>query len=292
MKIYGSYVALATPWTKDLANIDYGALKDLIEWQIASGTDGIVPAGTTGESATMTHKEHEQLIEKTVEIVDGRVRVLAGAGSNCTQESVSLACHAKAAGADSILVITPYYNRPTPEGLVRHFAAIASKCDLPIVLYNVPSRTGVNMLPDAIAKLSKECPTVCAVKEASGSLDQAGQIIHTTDMDVMSGDDSLTVPMMSIGGTGVISVIANIAPAQTHEMTAAALAGDYATARRLHHQLLPIMKSMFVETNPGPVKAALGMLGRCDASMRLPMVLPREASMTIIKESLKKAGLQ
>lgn len=293
MRFSGSYVALVTPWSKDLSNVDYGALKELIDWHVESGTDGILPAGTTGESATLTHKEHHELVEQTVKLVNGRCKVLAGAGSNSTNEAVSLAKHAKASGADSVLVITPYYNRPTPEGLYRHYGAVAEACDLPIMIYNVPSRTGTNILPDTIVRIFKDYPNVFGVKEASGSVDQSTQIVNGSDakMDVMSGDDSLTLPVMAVGGTGVVSVIANIAPAQTKALTVAALAGDYAKAREMHHKLLPIMKACFVETNPAPAKTALQMMGRIAGHMRLPMVEPKPESQKIIMDALRKVGL-
>ncbi|MDR1612616.1 MAG: 4-hydroxy-tetrahydrodipicolinate synthase [Planctomycetota bacterium] len=289
----GSYVALITPWTKDLSDIDYGALKDLIEWQMASGTDGVLPAGTTGESATLTHKEQHRLVEETVRIVAGRAKVLAGAGSNSTAEAASLAERAKNAGADGILVITPYYNRPTPEGLYRHFGTVAEKCDLPMMMYNVPSRTGTNMLPQTVARIAKAYPSIVCVKEASGSVDQASQIIDLTGgkFGVMSGDDSLALPTIAVGGDGVVSVVANLAPAETRQMTAAALAGDYATARELHYRLYPLMKACFVETNPAPTKTALTMLGRIDGGMRLPMTPLQPENEEIMRAALRKVGL-
>ena len=293
MSFAGSIVAMTTPWNDDLSNIDYGAVKDLVEWHIASGTDGIVPAGSTGESATLSHQEQGELIAKTVEFAAGRLKILAGAGSNRTDEAVSLAKAAKAAGADGILVITPYYNRPTPEGQYRHFGAIAEQCDLPMVIYNVPSRTGTNMLPDTIIRIARSFPTIKGIKEASGIIDQAGQIIDQLgdSFEVISGDDSLTVPMMSIGGRGVISVIANVAPAEVKAMTAAALAGDFAKAREWHYKLLPLMKACFIETNPGPVKTALSMLGRIRANLRLPLVEPQPECRQAITDAMRKAGL-
>ncbi len=291
MQFSGSYVALVTPWTKDLNHVDYAAFKDLVDWHVASGTDGILPCGTTGESATLTHKEHEELVTKTVEFVNKRCKVLAGAGSNSTRESIGLAKHAKAVGADSILVITPYYNRPTPEGLYRHFGTVSENCDLPIMIYNVPSRTGTNIMPETVVRINKSYPQVCGIKEASGSVDQSSQIINQSPVQVMSGDDSLTLPVMAVGGQGVVSVIANIAPAEMKALTAAALAGDYAKAREWHHKLLPIMKACFVETNPGPVKTALGMLGRIDGRMRLPMVEPKPENRQVIMDALRKVGL-
>lgn len=292
MRFEGSYVALVTPWTKDLSGIDYGALKEIIDWHVESGTDGILPAGTTGESATLTHDEQANLITKTVEYVGGRCKVLAGAGSNNTTESIFFAKHAKSAGADAILVITPYYNRPTPEGLYRHFGTVAESCPgMPVMIYNVPSRTGTNILSDTVARINKAYPQVSAMKEASGSVDQSSQIINATSMDVMSGDDSLTLPIMAVGGTGVVSVIANIAPAEVKVLTKAALAGDYVKAREMHHRLLPLMKACFVETNPGPVKAAMQMLGRCSGAMRLPMVSPGSESEKVVSEAMRKAGI-
>ena len=291
MRFSGSIVAIVTPWTKDLSGVDYAALKDLVEWQIASGTDGILPAGTTGESPTLTHKEQGELIEQLVKMANGRCQIVAGAGSNSTQESVSLAKHAKAVGADAVMAITPYYNRPTPEGLYRHFATLAENCDLPTMIYNIPSRTGTNMLPENIARVNKDYPHVCSVKEATGNIDQASQLVALTDMDIMSGDDSLALPLMSVGGTGVVSVIANIVPAETKALTVAALANDFAKAREIHHKLLPIMKACFVETNPGPVKAALRIMGRCDGNMRLPMVEPKPESEKILLDAMRKVGL-
>ncbi len=293
MSFTGSYVALVTPWNKDLSGIDYGALRDIIEWHIESGTDGIVPAGTTGESATMTHEEHDSVIQKTVEFVNGRCKVLAGAGSNSTAEAISLAKRAKAAGADSLLVITPYYNRPTPEGLYRHFGAVAENCDLPMMIYNVPSRTGTNILPETVLRINRDFPSVSGVKEASGNVDQSSLIVGGCGgrMEVMSGDDSLTLPIMAVGGTGVVSVIANIAPKETKALVSAALSGDYAKAREWHHRLMPIMKACFVETNPAPVKAALEMMGRLNGRMRLPMAEVTPHSADIIRDALGKAAV-
>ncbi|MCC8165949.1 MAG: 4-hydroxy-tetrahydrodipicolinate synthase [Planctomycetes bacterium] len=291
MEFSGSYVALVTPWTKDLSGIDFAALKDLIDWHVESGTDGILPAGTTGESATLTHAEHRELVTKTVEYVAGRCKVLAGAGSNSTREAIELAKHAKSAGADAALVITPYYNRPTPEGLYQHFKAVATECDLPIMIYNVPSRTGTNILPDTVVRINRDFPSVCSIKEASGVVDQSSQIINASPVQVMSGDDALALPIMAVGGTGVVSVIANVAPAETKKLIAAALAGDYATAREWHHRLLPLMKACFVEVNPAPAKAALDIMGRMSGRMRLPMVDIKPESRKVVEDALRKVGL-
>ncbi|MCC8108794.1 MAG: 4-hydroxy-tetrahydrodipicolinate synthase [Planctomycetes bacterium] len=291
MQFSGSYVALVTPWTKDLSGIDFAALKDLIDWHVESGTDGILPAGTTGESATLTHAEHRELVTKTVEYVAGRCKVLAGAGSNSTREAIDLAKHAKSAGADAALVITPYYNRPTPEGLYQHFKAVAEACDLPVMIYNVPSRTGTNILPDTVVRINKDCPTVCSIKEASGVVDQSSQIINASPVQVMSGDDALALPIMAVGGTGVVSVIANVAPAETKKFMDAALSGDYAAAREWHHKLLPLMKACFVEVNPAPAKAALEIMGRLSGRMRLPMVDIKPESRKVVEAALRKVGL-
>ncbi len=293
MVFSGSYVAVVTPWTKDLSGIDYGALKELIDWHVASGTTGLVPAGTTGESPTLSHKEHRELVEKTISLAAGRIKVMAGACSNSTGESITMARDAKAAGADSILVITPYYNRPTPEGQYRHFAAIADACDLPAMIYNIPARTGTNSTPDIIVRVHKSHPHVCGVKEASGSIDQSSQILSLAGgMDVLSGDDSMALPVMAVGGRGVVSVIANILPKETAELCRLALAGDFEKARALHYRLMPVMKACFVETNPAPVKTALEILGKCSGAMRLPMVELRPESRKTLEEALKKVGLK
>lgn len=287
MSFSGSYVALVTPWTKDLSGIDYGALKELIDWHAASGTSGIVPAGTTGESPTLSHKEHRELVEKTISLAAGRVKVMAGACSNSTAESITMANDAKAAGADSVLVITPYYNRPTPEGQYRHFAAIAEACDLPAMIYNIPARTGTNSTPDLVVRVHKAYPHVRGVKEASGSIDQSSQILAHADMDVLSGDDSMALPVMAVGGRGVVSVIANILPKETAELCRLGLAGDFVRARELHYRLMPVMKACFVETNPAPVKTALQMMGKCFGGMRLPMVELRPESAKALEEAMK-----
>ncbi len=291
MEFSGSYVAIVTPWNKDLSSIDYGAYKELIEWQIASGTDGILPAGTTGESPTLSHAEHNELIAKTVEFVNKRCKVMAGAGSNSTAETLSLSKHAKQDGADSILVITPYYNRPTQQGLYRHFAAVAEQVDLPTMIYNIPSRTGVNMLPETVARVRRDFPQVRGIKESTGNVDQSSQLLALADMDIMSGDDSLALPIMSVGGTGVVSVIANIAPAETKQMITYAQNNDFAKAREMHMRLLPIMKACFIETNPGPVKAALRLMGKGTGSLRLPMVEPMPETEKALVEAMRKVGL-
>ncbi|MDR3210714.1 MAG: 4-hydroxy-tetrahydrodipicolinate synthase [Planctomycetota bacterium] len=294
MDFAGSYVALVSPWREDLSGIDYSQLRDLLEWHIAAKTDGIIPAGTTGESATLSHREQEELIAKTVELVSGRIPVVAGAGSNRTDEAVSLAKSAEASGANALLVITPYYNRPTQEGLYRHFVTIANATSLPLMLYNVPSRTGVNLLPETLVRIAAEAPNVQAIKEASGSVDQTSRIISLLGdkVSVLSGDDSLTVPLMSLGAKGVVSVVANVLPGEVRAMAAAALAGDFSAARRQHYHLQPLMKALFVETNPGPVKAALGLLGKIRPTLRLPLLPPSPESLEVIRVALRECGVQ
>jgi 4-hydroxy-tetrahydrodipicolinate synthase len=266
----GSHVAIVTPFRK--GKVDERALGDLIEWQIAKGTNGIVPCGTTGESATLSHEEHNRVIELTVEVVRRRVPVMAGTGSNSTDEAISLTKHAKDAGADAALLITPYYNKPTQEGLYRHYKAIAEAVDLPLVLYNIPGRTGVNMLPTTIARLAV-IQNIVGVKEGSGVIQQASDIVLACGdrLAVLAGDDAMTLPMMAVGGKGVITVTANIAPTEMANMVKAFAAGNIEEARRIHFQLSPLFEALFYETNPIPVKEALGMMGRIDPELRLPL---------------------
>ena len=256
----GSIVALVTPFKEDF-DIDFEAYGRLIDWHLESGTDGLVPCGCTGEAATLTHDEQIQCIKYTVERVAGRVPVIAGTGSNSTREALSLTRKAKELGADAALLITPYYNKPTPAGQMAHYTTIARQVDLPIVLYNVPGRTGTKMLPATIADIHNAAENIVAVKEACGSVDQVSEIRSLSDITVLSGDDSLTLPMMSVGATGVISVAANILPANVAAMCAAFAKGDVAEAQRLHYDLLPLVKGLFLETNPMPVKAALHRMG-------------------------------
>jgi 4-hydroxy-tetrahydrodipicolinate synthase len=284
--------ALATPWTEDRSRIDYEALEDLVNWQIESGTDGLIAAGTTGESATMTHSEQEELIARMVGIAAGRRPVLAGAGSNNTIESTTLARVATSAGADALLVITPYYNRPTQEGIYRHFAAIAEASPLPIMIYNVPSRTGVNILPETIGKIHRNFPQASLVKEASGNILQVDVLLRQfPGIKVFSGDDSLTLPILAMGGVGAVSVIANLVPRENSLMVAAALAGDFAEARKWHRRLAPLMRACFLETNPGPVKAALRMMGKCSGGLRLPMIEPGPECEEAVRAALREIGL-
>ena len=266
----GSLVALVTPLAD--GQVDYETLRELVDFQVSSGTDGIVPVGTTGESPTLTHDEHRQVIRVVVEEVAGRVPVVAGTGSNSTAEAIELTAFAKQVGADGSLQVLPYYNKPTQEGLYQHFAAIAEQVNLPIVLYNVPGRCGVNMEPRTIAKLA-ELDNVVAIKEASGQMDQVSEIALTADLTILSGDDSMTLPIASVGGKGVISVVANIVPTDVKAMTDAILEGDFATARQWHNKLFAMSKALLsLSTNPIPIKAAMAELHKCSEEMRLPLV--------------------
>jgi 4-hydroxy-tetrahydrodipicolinate synthase len=266
----GSLVAIVTPFRQ--GKVDEKALGELIEWQIANGTHGIVPCGTTGESATLSHAEHERVVAFTVEVAKRRVPVIAGAGSNSTDEAIALTKHAKKAGADGALLITPYYNKPTQEGLFRHYKAVADAVDLPLVLYNIPGRTGVNMMPSTVARLVS-CRAIVAVKEGSGSVQQASEIIQACGdrMTVLAGDDVLTLPILALGGKGVITVTANIAPADMSGLVNNFLVGRVEEARRLHYKLAPLFTALFYETNPIPVKEALSMMGKIDGEIRLPL---------------------
>jgi 4-hydroxy-tetrahydrodipicolinate synthase len=286
----GSFVAIVTPFRK--GKVDERALAELIEWQIAQGTNGIVPCGTTGESATLSHAEHNRVIELTVEVVKRRVPVIAGTGSNSTDEAIDLTRHAKEAGADGALLITPYYNKPTQEGLYRHYKAIAEAVDLPLVLYNIPGRTGVNMLPSTIARLSV-IKTIVGVKEGSGSVQQASDVVQMCGerLTVLAGDDSLTLPMMAVGAKGVITVTANLVPADMAALVNRFAEGQVEEARRIHFKLSPLFAALFFETNPIPVKEALGMMGKIDPELRLPLCPMAQDTRDKLVRVLKDAGL-
>lgn len=289
-RLRGSIVALVTPFSADGKTVDEGALTELIEWHIAEGTDGFVPCGTTGESATLSHAEHKRVIELTVETVKGRVPVIAGAGSNSTAEAIELARHAEKVGADYVLSITPYYNKPTQDGLVAHFTAVADALTkTPVVMYNVPGRTGVNMLPATTARAARH-PRIVAVKEACGDLRQISEVIEAcpADFTLLSGDDFTILPTLSVGGKGVISVIANIAPRLCAEMIAAWEKGDAERARAIQRDLLPLCRACFVETSPSPVKAGVALLGRCRNVVRLPLLAAGDKAVALIKESIVK----
>ncbi|MBR2906328.1 MAG: 4-hydroxy-tetrahydrodipicolinate synthase, partial [Lentisphaeria bacterium] len=250
--------------------VDYGKLGELLEIQIAGGVDGVVPVGTTGESPTLDADEHMKVIEETVKRAAGRCKVMAGTGANCAEEAVALTKHAAEVGADCTLQVTPYYNKPTQEGLYRHFSMVADTCKLPVVLYNVPGRTGTAIAAETIARLAKNT-NVLAVKEAGGSVERVSEILSLCDIAVMCGDDSLTVPMMSVGAKGVISVASNIIPAELKKMTDACAAGDFASALTLHRKYYKLFKTLFIESNPIPVKAAMAILGQIEEVYRLPL---------------------
>ncbi len=284
----GSIVALVTPFKDGL--VDYDKLAELVEYHIENGTNGIVPCGTTGESPTLTHEEHGKVVSKVVEKANGRISVIAGTGSNNTSEALSLTKDAKKAGADGALMITPYYNKPTQEGLYKHFKAIAEEVDIPIVVYNVPSRTGVAISPETVARLY-EMENIVAIKEASGSIDQTSQILALCDITVLSGDDSLTLPIMSVGGKGVISVVANILPRDTSEMVSKFLNGMVKESLEIHKRLFPICRAMFIETNPISVKTAMKLLGRLNGEMRLPLCEMSNEHEGQLHSILKENGL-
>jgi 4-hydroxy-tetrahydrodipicolinate synthase len=284
----GSLVALVTPFRE--GKVDEVKLRALVERQVAAGTDAIVPCGTTGESPTLSHDEHRRVVEVVIEAARGRVPVVAGTGSNATAEAIDLTAHARKAGAAGALVVNPYYNRPTQEGLYRHFRAVADAVDIPILVYNIQSRTAVNVETDTLARLVKDCPNVVGVKEASGSLDQMTQVILAcgSEFSVLSGDDNVTLPLMAVGGRGVISVIANLVPRDTAEMTHAALAGDWKRARELHLRLFPLCRAAFIETNPIPVKEALAMMGLIEPEFRLPLCRMAEGNRERLRRVLEQ----
>ena len=286
----GSFVAIVTPFKN--SKVDAKALKELIEFHIKNGTNGIVPCGTTGESATLSHHEHEEVIRIAVETCKGRVPVLAGTGSNATHEAIELTLSAQKLGADGALLITPYYNKPTQEGLYQHFAAVEKETKLPIILYNVPSRTSINMLPETVARLSK-IKNIVGIKEASGNLVQVSEIIQScgADFEVISGEDALTWPILALGGKGVISVTANLVPEKFSKLCKAALEEDMVTARSLHYELLKLNDVMFIETNPIPVKAALAIMGRIDNEFRAPLCPPSNYNLATLKSILQEYSL-
>ena len=264
----GSIVAIVTPFED--GKIDERRLSELIEFHISEGTNAILPCGCTGEAATLSHHEQEYMIKLVIDIVNKRVPVIAGTGSNSTEEALALTRSAKDAGADGALLITPYYNKPTPRGQYLHYEKIAKAVDIPIILYNVPSRTGISILPQTVAKLS-EIDNIIGIKEASGSLDQVSAIIDLCDITIFSGDDALTLPMMALGAKGVISVAANVVPRHMSMMVKNFMAGNLEESRKIHFDLFPLFKALFYETNPIPVKTALGMMGRIIPELRLPL---------------------
>ena len=288
MVFKGSYVALVTP-IKD-GKIDEKMFRKLIEFHIDNGTDGLLPCGCTGEAATMSMAEQKHLIKITVEISDKRLPVLAGTGSNNTMEAVELTAYARKVGCDGALIITPYYNKPTPEGQYRHYVEIAKKVDIPIMLYNVPSRTGISILPSTVARLSK-IDNIVAIKEAAGSVQQVVDILSLCDITVMSGDDSMTLPFMSVGAAGVVSVVANIIPGEVHDLVQAHLDGKEEESRDIHYKITELCRAMFIETNPIPVKTALSMMKMIEEEWRLPLCEMEKENKAKLKVVLQKYKL-
>ncbi|MDQ3804609.1 MAG: 4-hydroxy-tetrahydrodipicolinate synthase [Acidobacteriota bacterium] len=289
----GCATALVTPFERD-GSVDEGRLRAFIDFQIEGGVRLLVPCGTTGESATMTEEEDQLVTRVTIEAARGRARVIAGTGSNATADAVRYSRAARALGADAVLVVAPYYNKPTQEGLYQHFRAVAEAVEgLPVVLYNVPGRTSSNVLPATVLRLARECPNVAAVKEASGNLAQVMEILRARPEGflVLSGDDALTLAMLALGADGLISVASNEAPALMSRMVGAALAGEWDAARALHYRLLPLMDVNFVETSPGPVKAAMALLGLLEENLRLPLVPVAEATRERVRAVLAETGL-
>jgi 4-hydroxy-tetrahydrodipicolinate synthase len=285
----GVTVALITPFRD--GDIDFAALGRLVDWHVEQGTDCLSPVGTTGEAPTLSHDEHERVIAAVVEHAAGRIKVVPGTGSNSTREAVRLTKFARRAGADGALMVGPYYNKPTQEGYYRHFAAVAEACDLPIVLYNIPGRTASNILPETIARLA-EIPTIVALKEATGSLDQASHVASLCDLTLLSGDDSLTLPLLSIGGRGVVSVVGNLVPRDLKALVTAYEAGRNAEALDWHRRLFTLCRDMLgVATNPIPVKTALRLLGRDTGELRLPLCPPDAAGENRIRQTLSAYGL-
>ncbi|MFQ5477755.1 MAG: 4-hydroxy-tetrahydrodipicolinate synthase [Candidatus Binatia bacterium] len=286
----GTYTALVTPFSD--GEVDVPALRALVREQVEAGVDGVVPCGSTGESATLSHGEHETVIEVTIDEAAGRLKVIAGTGSNSTAEAARLTAFAAAAGADGALLISPYYNKPTQEGHVVHYQEVAAASDLPIIVYNIPGRTGVNMVPETIARLA-EIPTVVALKDAAGSMDQAMRVMELAgdDFTVLSGDDSLTLPLMALGAKGVIAVTANLLPTELSALVAAARSGDFLEARRVHRKLLPLMRAMVLETNPIPVKTAMAMAGKISGELRLPLTPMGEENKRRLERVLESYGL-
>ena len=285
----GAMVALITPFQN--GEVDFETLDELIGFQIENGIDAIVPVGTTGECPTLTHEEHKKVIERVVKTVAGAVPVIAGAGSNSTAEAIELTAFSKKVGADATLQVCPYYNKPTQEGFYQHFKVLAEEVDLPIVLYNIPGRCGAGLTADTVVRLAA-VENIVAIKEATGSLDMASEIATRCDITIISGDDSLTLPIASVGGKGVISVVANIVPADVKAMTDLILEGDLVSARQWHNKLFALSKNMLgLATNPIPVKAAMAMLNMASEEMRLPMVPMEESKKAALRQTLKNYGL-
>jgi len=290
-RFQGSFVAMVTPFRN--GKVDEAKVRELVEFHTSHGTDGLIPCGTTGESPALSHDEHRRVVELVVEGAQGRIPVIAGTGSNSTAEAIDLTRHAERAGAAGALVVNPYYNKPTQEGLYRHFRAVAESVAIPILVYNIQSRTAVNVETATLERLVRDARNVVGVKEASGSLDQMSQVVAACgpDFSVLSGDDNLTLPLLAIGGHGVISVIANIVPRETAEMVHAALDGDWKRARELHYKLFPLARAAFLETNPIPIKEAMAMASMIEPEFRLPMCRMGDANRERLRAILKSYAL-
>ena len=290
-RLTGVWTALVTPFRG--GKFDAGKMAELVERQIEGGVSGLIPCGTTGESPTLSFDEHGPVVESVVKAARGRVPVVAGAGTNSTAEAIDMCRTAKKAGADGVLVVAPYYNRPTQRGLFEHYRAVFEAVDIPVVMYNIPSRTGVNIEPDTMGLL-RRLGKLAGVKESAGSCDQVGKIFEAcgNDFAVMSGDDSLTLPFMALGARGVVSVTSNIVPREMSEMVKAVLAGNNAGALEMHRRLFPLIKALFIETNPGPVKTAMGLMGLCTDELRLPMAPMEEDNVVRLRKALQKFGLK
>lgn len=286
----GSIVALVTPFKGE--KVDWQSLEGLVEFHIQSGTHGIVPCGTTGEAATLSHEEHGKVIEAVIKAVKKRVPVIAGTGSNSTAEAVALTRAAEKAGADGALLISPYYNRPTQEGIYQHYKKVAASVGIPLIVYNIPGRTGSKIEPETLARLS-EIENIAGVKEATGSVDQAIDVIRLCGdrLAVLSGEDSLTFSLMALGGKGVISTVANIAPKEMAELTGACLKGNWERGREIQFKLVPLIRSLFTESNPIPVKTALSLMGKCGADLRLPLTPMSEGNLKKLKQAMGAFGL-
>ncbi len=288
-KFAGLTVALVTPFKGGA--VDEAGLRKLVDWHTEQGTDVVCPVGTTGECPTLSHEEHERVVSVVCEQAQGRIKVVAGTGSNCTAEAVRLTIAAKKSGADGALVVAPYYNKPTMEGFYQHYKAIAEACDLPIILYNIPGRTAKNIEPETIARIA-ELPSVVAVKESTGSMDQASQILALSNLTLLSGDDSLTLPLLALGGRGVVSVVGNIVPKDVKAMLTAFEKGDIPAAQSWHHKLFPLCRDMLgLSTNPIPLKAAMQLLGRDTGDVRLPLTPLDAKQRESLIGTLKKYGL-
>ena len=287
----GSFVAMVTPFRN--GKVDEAKLRELVEFHITHGTDGLIPCGTTGESPTLSHDEHHRVVELVIEAARGRIRVVAGTGSYSTSDAIEMTKHAERVGAAGALVVNPYYNKPTQEGLYRHFRAVAESVAIPILVYNIQGRTAINVETDTMARLARDVKNIVGVKEASGSLDQMSQVIAACgpDFSVLSGDDNITLPLLAIGGSGVVSVIANIVPRETADLVHAALDGDWKRARDLHYRLFPLARAAFLETNPIPIKEAMAMAGMLEPEFRLPMCRMSDANREKLRAILKPYGL-